>query len=176
MAWAQTRQADTVPATIAAPPGGPRSTRWLLVVVVLLHAAAAVAQPLLAGRYFSGDVDSMSTHSLNGTILLPTLCLVQFVAAVLFWRPGRGPGWPILVTVVLFLAEGLQIGMGYSRTLDVHIPLGVGIVSTCIGMAVWSLVWRPRPRKRALGPPPGPPMSYAALPGSHSSRPGAPWS
>jgi hypothetical protein len=49
--------------------------------------------------------------------------------------------------VALFLVVGLQIGMGFSRTLEVHIPLGVAIVTMSVLLTIW--VWTPsaaRPR------------------------------
>ena len=136
-------------------------------MVLLLHTAAVVAQPLLAGRYLSGDVDAMGAHSLNGT-MLPLLSMLQIVAAVLFWRPGRGPFWPIPASVALFVAEGVQIGMGYSRTLGVHIPLGVAIVTTTVGLFVWSLAWRP---PTAAAVPPADRRDRSAV----ASSSGAPW-
>ena len=124
------------------PPARPRVSRWVLTVVILVHAAVAGAQPVLAGSYFEGNVDAIVRHGLNGS-LLPLLSMIQFGAAVLFWRPGRGPGWPALATAGLFFAEGIQIGMGYSRSLAIHIPLGVAIVDTLVAMAIWALTWRP---------------------------------
>ena len=145
----------------------PRKTRWLLVAVLFVHTVAVVAQPLLAGRYLSGDVDAMGAHSLNGT-MLPGLSTLQIAAAALFWRPGRGPFWPVLASVALLLAEGVQIGMGYSRTLGVHIPLGVAIVTTTVGMFVWSLAWRPHPSPQVS---PAGEADLTAVIGSS----GAPW-
>ena len=69
--------------------------------------------------------------------------MIQFAAAVLFWRPGRGPGWPALATAALFFAEGMQIGMGYTRVLAIHVPLGVAIVASLLALSVWVVRWRP---------------------------------
>jgi hypothetical protein len=44
-------------------------------------------------------------------------------------------------TVLVFLAEGFQIGMGHSRQLDLHVPLGVAIVVAAVLLAAW--VWTP---------------------------------
>jgi hypothetical protein len=43
--------------------------------------------------------------------------------------------------VLVFLAEGFQIGMGYSRQLHLHVPLGVAIVVAAVLLAAW--VWTP---------------------------------
>ena len=140
--------APAVPAPAAPPPAaapaprrppGPRRTRWLFRAVVLTHTAAACAQPLLAGSYFAGDVDAIAAHGVVGTVL-PPLCLLQLLAAVLLLRPGRGPWLPVAATVLLFLAEGLQLGTGYARLLAVHVPLGVGVVAALVALSLWSLL------------------------------------
>lgn len=138
----QVQQREAWPEQRPARRRGP--TYVLVLTVALAHTAAALLQPVLAGSYLSGDVDAIQVHSGVGTLLLPLLAMAQVVAAALFWRPGRGPGWPVLLCVAIFFAEGLQIGMGYSRSLAVHIPLGAGIVATSVVLAAWLLRWRPR--------------------------------
>lgn len=122
----------------------PRVTRVLLILVLFVHAALAVAQPLLAGMYLNGEFDAIGVHGIVGSALSGWV-MVQLLVAVLFWRPGRGPWWPALATAALLFLEGLQLGMGYSGQLAVHIPLGVAIVGGTVAMFVWSLVWRPTP-------------------------------
>jgi len=126
------------------PPGRPRATRWVLLAVIVVHTIVAAAQPVLAGSYFEGNVDAITTHGSIGS-LLPLLSMIQFGAAVLFWRPGHGPWWPVVATAGVFLAEGLQIGLGFSRALAIHIPLGVAIVSALVVLSIWALRWRPTP-------------------------------
>jgi hypothetical protein len=134
-------------ATAAAPPVAtgrrPRVTRALLIAVLGVHAAAAAAQPFLAGAYLSGQFDAIEIHGINGS-LLAGWSILQIVVAVLFWRPGHGPGWPALATLVLFLAEGAQTGTGYTGQLGIHVPVGVAIVGGTVAMFIWSLVWRPK--------------------------------
>lgn len=145
-----TLDAPAEPTAAEPPVRRPRTTLLLLRIVVTLHAVAAIAQPVLIGQYLDGDFDSLALHSVNANIVV-LLCLVQLVVAVLYWRPGGGRGWPALVTTVLFLAEGLQEGMGYSRELGIHIPLGVLIVCTVILLTVWVFrqgASRPRPSRR----------------------------
>ncbi|GAB7192832.1 hypothetical protein NUM3379_35410 [Kineococcus sp. NUM-3379] len=130
---------------------GPRTTRYLFTAVVALQAALACTQALLAGSYFAGDVDSIAAHSVIGS-LLPLGAMLQFAAAVLLVRPGRGPWWPAPVSLLLFFAVGLQTGMGHGRVLAVHVPLGVGVVGALVALAVWSLLWRPGRRTAPGGP------------------------
>lgn len=125
---------------------GQRTFRWILVVVLGIHAALAYTQSILAGAYLSGSLDAMAVHGAIGSALT-AFTMLQGVACLLFWFPGRGPWWPLLATVLLFFVEGLQVGMGYARTLGLHIPLGVALIMVITAMFVWSLVWRPTARK-----------------------------
>lgn len=115
--------------------------------VVTLHALAAVAQPVLAGQFLEGNFDMLAWHSANA-VLVQMFGLCQIVAAVLLRWPGRGPLWPLPVSVLLFLAEAAQATFGYIRMLDLHVPLGVAIVGTATWMAFW--VWRPRLGRRPV--------------------------
>lgn len=115
-----------------------------MVVIVGIHAAIAFNQSILAGAYLSGSLDAMEWHGALGSALA-AVTMLQGVACLLFFFPGRGPIWPLLVSILLFFVEGLQIGMGYARTLGLHIPLGVAIIVTIIGMFWWSLRWKPKP-------------------------------
>lgn len=128
------------------------SVTWaILLVVAVLHAAAAVAQPLLAGAFLNGEADAMLVHGPLGSGLVAVTMFLLAPAALLFLVPGKGSYWPLVVAVLLFFAEGLQVGMGHSRQLGIHIPLGVAIVGTSVAL-VWHLVaWRYRLGKRLRG-------------------------
>jgi hypothetical protein len=149
-----------------------KPTLWTLRVLLTVHLPAVLAQPLLAGLFLSGDVDAIAVHGTVGTVLA-ALTLVVVVAALLYVTAGRGAVWVLPAVVALFLAEGVQIGVGYSRSLLWHIPLGVLIVTASILLAAW--VWTPwagrrRPRP---GPPPGQPPAEPP-PGRAAPGPAAP--
>ncbi|GAA4991270.1 hypothetical protein [Actinopolymorpha pittospori] len=133
----------------------PGATLWLLRATATLHGLMVVAQPILAGVYLSGQFDALEPHSVNAT-LISTVSMVQLAASVLYAWPGGGRVWPAVFSLALFLAEGMQIGMGYTGNLAVHIPLGVSVVTAQIVFVVWVLrggARRPRrPRRRALRP------------------------
>jgi hypothetical protein len=114
--------------------------RWLLRTVVTLHLADLFAQPVLAGRFMSGDYQLLGVHRDNG-VSVAVIGFVQLAAALLYWRPGGGPRWPVLVSLGLSLAEPLQIYLGFNRIIGIHVPLGVTIVATAAVFTV--LVWRP---------------------------------
>jgi len=149
----------------AGPPGPtitePRPARawtgWLLRLLLTGQAAMAALQPILIGRYLDGDFDQLAGHSLNGS-LLPAITMLCIIGAALHASVGRGPLWPIPVTVLLVPVEGVQLAAGYSHSLAVHIPLGTGLVAVLLLLAAWS--WTPRLRRgrpprarKALGRP-----------------------
>jgi hypothetical protein len=116
--------------------------------VVTLHAIAVFAQPLLAGQILAGDFDIVAIHG-GVANLITLLALGQIVAAILLWRPGRGPVWPIWASVGLLLAEVLQEGFGYAGLRAAHVPLGTAVVAAMALFLVW--VWRVR-RHAAVTP------------------------
>lgn len=138
-----------IAAQVSAPPGGPplrtRVTWVVLFVVFTLHTVLVVAQPFFAGAFLNGDLEAMKEwHAPNADAIAFSALLLVLPAAILFWRPGRGPGWTALAVALLFLAEGTQMGMGWAHQLGVHIPLGVAIVGTVVAIEVWLVRWRIR--------------------------------
>jgi hypothetical protein len=84
-----------------------------------------------------------------GMLVLPLLALVQVVLAVLVWRLGHGPGWPVVASVGLLVAILVQSVAGMNGLLAVHVPLGVaifGLVATLLGRTRNRSAARPRGR------------------------------
>jgi hypothetical protein len=139
---------DTLAPPAAAPARRPRISLWTLRLLLTGHLVAVLAQPVLAGRYLTGDVDAMAAHGLLGS-LLALFAMILIAAALAYVVAARGQLWLLPVTVLLFLAQGFQIGMGYARELHLHVPLGVAIVVGAVLLVAW--VWTPaagRPRGR----------------------------
>jgi hypothetical protein len=110
--------------------------RWF----VTTAAVSAFAQAALAGAFLNGHYGALNLHSINAS-LAALAALGMAVVGGLIWRPGRGVAWPALVSLSVFVAEVVQIGVGYARSLSVHVPLGVAII---VGLVVLTLrVWRP---------------------------------
>lgn len=133
----------------ASPPPVAGWAVWTLRIITTLAAVLVLVQPVLAGLFVTGDVGKLEMHSMTASVLVAVIFL-QLVAAILVWRPGRGPAWPIGACTALFVAAELQSGMGYARLLAVHIPLGVLLfgLSVALLIAVWSpRVRRSRPRR-----------------------------
>ncbi|MEV0385178.1 hypothetical protein [Nonomuraea sp. NPDC050643] len=102
--------------------------------VAALNTLSVLAQAVTAGQLMSGGGGSL--HGVGATAV-HVLGLAQLVVAVLLWRPGRGAGWPALVSLAVLLLGFVQSAMGGSGVVTVHVPLGM----TLFGLSVWLLVW-----------------------------------
>lgn len=123
---------------------GPVLTLWLLRLVITAQLLAVLAQPVLAGRYLTGDVDSIGAHgAVGGMIAFSSLLVIG--ATVLYVLGGRGRLWVLAPAVLMFIAAMFQIGFGYARTLELHVPLGVAIVTASVLLGAW--VWSPSARR-----------------------------
>ena len=122
------------------------SRRWpwsLLRVVTVLTTLSAFSQAVLAGGLVAGRIEMLPLHSTNG-LLLTAGTLALLVALVLAWRPGGGPAWVLLVGLAMTSATVVQLGLGFSRSLAVHVPLGTTVIIAQVMLLVW--VWqRPLP-------------------------------
>lgn len=106
--------------------------RWTLAV----HLVLVAAQPTLAGLFLSGDVDAIAVHGTVATLVTTLGMLVTIVAVGYALLGARW--WPALVSLAMFTAEGVQISLGHSRDLGLHIPLGVAITVCAALLTAWS--------------------------------------
>ncbi|GII03411.1 hypothetical protein [Planobispora takensis] len=138
----------------APPQGRPVSTGLLygLRVLVVAQAAGLVTAASFAGQSVQTAKDLIATgqalpadgmlaepHVMAG-LAVHVIALLQIVAAVLVWRPGRGAGWPALASLGLFL-----IGMGQHFTwqlLGTHVPSGLALFGLTLAVLIWA--WSPR--------------------------------
>jgi H+/Cl- antiporter ClcA len=141
-------RADTRHVVPRTPPPG--WAWWLLRVFLTAQATDAFLQPVLEGRFLSGDFAMLAAHRTNGTYV-GVLSLSQILAAVLAWRVSRVPGAIVAAVVALGAATGLQIYLGFNRVLGIHVPLGVAIVGVSGWLAVW--MWTHRPGGQPTGKP-----------------------
>lgn len=133
----------------------PRRGRWFRVTlyalrgVATLHALLAASQAVTIGRYLDGAYEMIRWHSTAAGILV----LVGLALAVVGLVHGLAGGrwWGAAACLSFFFAEGVQTGMGYSRALDIHIPLGVASVGGALALAAWSWT-RAAGRGRPLHP------------------------
>lgn len=69
--------------------------------------------------------------------MLHVLTGLAAVAAGALWYLDRGPVWPTVLAVVVFVLSFVQAQFGGRSTLAVHIP---GAIILTIG-AVWLMAW-----------------------------------
>jgi hypothetical protein len=145
-------QTDAVTGAPTVPPPadrGPRASLHVLRVVAVLHSLAFLAQPVFAGGYLMGDVDSLGLHRINAGIVT-ALDVAQLICAMVYFWGGRGRAWPIWASLAVALAVEVQVGMGFERLLVVHLPLGVALTVGQIVLTLWlfrAAAAQPRPRK-----------------------------
>lgn len=107
--------------------------RRLLIGLAALQALAVLSQAWLAGGFLTGLSGALEAHRNMAFGVIQWIGLVALIVAILLWRPGRGPAWPIAATGVALAAIGAQIAVGFANVLQVHIPLGVAI----FGLNLW---------------------------------------
>ncbi|HEY3558304.1 MAG TPA: hypothetical protein VGL05_12610 [Kribbella sp.] len=100
-----------------------------------LHAAAICLQPVFAGIYLDGSPAGLRMHEPTGLALV-FLGLAQLLVATIWWRTGGRWTAPV-VSLLIMTGEVVQVVMGYSRQLAIHIPLGIALVASTIAFAFW---------------------------------------
>ncbi|MCO1575675.1 hypothetical protein M8C13_07870 [Crossiella sp. SN42] len=107
--------------------------------LVSAHAVAIIGQPVFAGGYLSGDYDMLWLHRW-GADTVSYLSYAQLLATLVLWL-AHGPRWLFWVSLLTAAGETGQYFAGLFGALDLHIPLGVALVTA---MALTTIaVWRP---------------------------------
>jgi hypothetical protein len=120
----------------------PGWAHWPFRIGISVAAVMLFDQAVFAGQFLAGTYGSLHTHRENATYAGISVVIAALCAVPLRW-PGRGPVWPALACAGLFALIALQIVLGFTRTLAVHIPLGVTIIAVAVGLTLWA--WRYRP-------------------------------
>ncbi|GHE26645.1 hypothetical protein GCM10017673_30700 [Streptosporangium violaceochromogenes] len=108
-------------------------------VLVTAQAVGLIVAASFAGQAVRGGAGPAETHVMVGMVV-HLIALLQIVAAVLVWRPGRGAGWPVWGSLGLFV-----VGMGQHFSWDLlgaHVPSGLTLFGLTVALLVW--VWSPR--------------------------------
>lgn len=92
-------------------------------VIAVLHALSLILQPILAGFFLSGHDNLIDLHATNGMTLVG-LCLVQTVLSVVLWRKKVIRRQIFTQSLVILVLEVVQLTVGFSHTMWIHIPLG----------------------------------------------------
>jgi hypothetical protein len=96
----------------------------ILRVALVCQTLAVLTQSVFAGEFLAGSDGAVKFHEFTGWTIL-VLAAVQIAVTGTLMRSGSTSLWLFFVSFFVFLAAGLQIGTGYGRFLNVHIPLGV---------------------------------------------------
>jgi hypothetical protein len=115
----------------------PQPRRWPVALVrafAIIILLQALVQAALAGGFISGRIGYLTAHSVNGSMLVLSVMGLG-VSTILLFRPGHGPWWPILFSVVLWWMVAVQVGIGVARLVGLHIPLGASILAVTGGFA-----------------------------------------
>src|SRR3954452_25112461 len=88
----------------------------VLRVGVTLELAAILAQAITAGGLLDNVAVERTMHG-TGALVVNAAGLVMLIGAILVWRPGRGPGWPAIVSAVVFAGGFLQEALGGAHVL-----------------------------------------------------------
>ncbi|MPZ59482.1 MAG: hypothetical protein GEU91_23980 [Rhizobiales bacterium] len=117
----------------------PRIPMLLLKLAALALVAALALQPILVGQHFGGQPYALQLHSAVGEGAA-WLALGQGLLAGLCWYRGALRPSAALVFLLIFVLVGLQLHVGYVRTLSLHIPLGTGLLAGSLVTTLW--LWR----------------------------------
>ncbi|WP_371404999.1 hypothetical protein OHA10_04945 [Kribbella sp. NBC_00662] len=107
----------------------------VLRMTAALHAVAICLQPVFAGIYLDGSPGGMRMHEPTGLAIV-FLGLAQLLIATIWWRAG-GRWQAAAVSLLILVVEVVQVSMGYSRQLAIHIPLGIALVGGTVAVAFW---------------------------------------
>lgn len=97
-----------------------------------------VTQAVLAGSFLSGYYDALRVH-LTVAMVMVAVAVVQAAGVVVLRRAG-GPRSAMLLGLAFPVILAGLTGLGMTRVLALHVPLGVLAVVGLLRLAAW--VWR----------------------------------
>ncbi len=109
---------------------------WTFRVLASLQAVLFVLQPVSIGSFLQGSYPAIDLHNVVGALLVIVTVVVGTVGGLLGIVARR---WFLLpASILLMVATTAQVALGATRTLSVHVPLGVLLVATALWLAGWS--------------------------------------
>lgn len=93
-------------------------------------------QFVTAGEILPNGGPLLAAHAVGAIVLHVTTGLAA-LAAIAHWRLARGPLWPSVLAVVVFVLSFVQAYVGDYGPLAVHVP---GAIVLTVG-AVWLTAW-----------------------------------
>ena len=108
-------------------------------ILITVSAVILFNQSLQAGEFMSGSYEFLEFHRFGATAAEFVVLFAVIAAAVAKFR-GPYSWWPVGLTTLLWAAIQMQEVAGEERWLAVHVPLGVSIIVSVVGLTVWA--WR----------------------------------
>ncbi|MFD4028783.1 hypothetical protein ACFWRV_35510 [Streptomyces sp. NPDC058576] len=96
-----------------------------------------LALAAVAGLFTTGDIEMLRWHSTYATVLAATV-LVQLVLTILIWRKNRALWWAPVAGLLVVIMTVVQTGAGDTRTLSIHMPLGMAICAAEALLMYWA--------------------------------------
>jgi hypothetical protein len=118
---------------------------WVLRAVLILQVLDAFLQPVLEGRFLSGSFAMLAVHRQNGTYV-GGLSMAVLVLTFVTWRLYHVPGRIVAGLGLLGPVAGLEIFLGFTRSLGIHVPLGVAFIALSGWLMFWVWSHQPAPR------------------------------
>ena len=115
----------------------PRISLFCFRAVAVLTALFAIGQPIFIGSYFAGTFEALGLHSAGAAALQGLALLLPIAAGAVVAMRGRW--WFLIWSVALFLLIHVQAILGYTRALQLHVPVGVLTVGIAMAVAVAAL-------------------------------------
>ncbi|GAB3904419.1 hypothetical protein GCM10029964_098120 [Kibdelosporangium lantanae] len=113
---------------------------WLLRVAGVVFAVAVLGQAVLAGMFVTGDVGMLTIHGFNAIVVVAA-ALLYAIAGIMLVRKDRTARRLITMGLGAFVVAFVQIAVGGSRVLVVHIPLGVAMFAMAAQMMRLALTY-----------------------------------
>jgi heme A synthase len=118
------------------------TARWpwyLLRTVITALAADIFLQSVFAGRFLSGDYPQLLAHRANA-VVVAAIAVVLVIASLPAWRVAGAPAGLVWASAGFLVLILVQLRLGFSRNLDLHVPLGVLLIVAAGGLTTWC--WR----------------------------------
>jgi hypothetical protein len=105
-------------------------------VTAVLAVLNLVLQYVTAGQILPRGGPAISVHA-TGAVVLHVVTGVLALATILYARARRGPWWPPVVAVLVFVCTVVQAYFGDEGNLKAHVP---GALVLTVGI-VWLTAW-----------------------------------
>lgn len=119
----------------------------LLRTIIVLLAMSVFAQSVMMGHYLSGHDSSLAAHRI-GAMVTALLALLQFVVAVLYAVRDKGSRTPVVIAGIMVVAVVVEMIAGFKHILFLHVPLGVALFGSIVGLLAWAVTARRTPAAR----------------------------